>query len=250
MISAIVITKNEEKGIFQCIKSLSWADEVIVVDAESTDSTCRIAKDLGAEVIVRPWQGYVAQRRFAISKARGDWILFVDADEVVTDELREDILARVGREEYSGYYINRKNHFLSRPVNHCGWAPDFVLRCFKKDAVSIPDVRIHEGFQILGETSKLKGDLLHFSYGSISEYFDKMNRYTSLEVEDKLERIGNKKILWYDILFHSLSRFFRMYFVRKGYKDGQTGFLVCFFSSVYLFVLYAKIWEQQKNSNI
>ncbi|MCD6116265.1 glycosyltransferase family 2 protein, partial [bacterium] len=183
---------------------------------------------------------------FALSKARGDWVLFVDADEVVTDELREDILARAGKEKYNGYYMNRKNHFLSQPVNHCGWAPDFVMRCFRKDKVAIPETDIHEGFKVDGETAQLKGNLLHYSYNSISEYFRKMNRYTSLEVEDKLKRIGNKKIHWYDILLHSLSRFSRMYFTKKGYKDGITGFFVCFFSSVYLFVLYSKMWEKQQ----
>jgi len=248
MISAVVITKNEERNIGACLESVQWADELIVVDAESTDNTAAVAEKHGAAVHIRPWQGYVNQRRFAVSKAAGPWILFLDADEQATPELRESITRAVSSGKSNGFKINRKNHFLGTPVSHCGWSPDWVLRCFRKDSVSVPQVSIHEGFSVSGPVEKIEGDILHFSYQSIQDYFFKMNRYTSLEVTDKLKRMGSRKVRWYDMHLHSLSRFLRMYIAKKGYRDGKTGFLVCFFSAIYLFVLYAKIWEHQKNS--
>jgi len=245
-ISVVIITKNEAKHIRNCLGSVRWADEIIVVDSGSTDETAEIAKSMGAQVFYHKWEGYVQQREFAIQQTSSEWILVIDADEVVTSELKKEIQSRVGKEVCNGYYINRLNHFLRHQVKHCGWYPDKILRLFRKDKVKLPAVSIHEGFIVEGEIKNLHGFLLHFSYDSLQEYFEKMNRYTSLEVQDKLKRISNRSIKWYDLIFHPFSRFIRMYFVKEGYKDGVIGLTVCIVSTIYLFVLYAKMWEYQR----
>ncbi len=245
-ISVVIITKNEAEHIRNCLDSVQWADEIIVVDSDSIDKTVEISKSLGAKVFYNKWEGYVQQRKFAIQRVSSEWVLVIDADEVVTPELNREIQLRVGREACNGYYLNRLNYFLHRPVRHCGWFPDKILRLFRKDKVKLPVVSIHEGFIVEGGIENLHGFLLHFSYDSLHEYFEKMNRYTSLEVQDKLKRISNRSIKWYDFIFHPLSRFIRMYFVKEGYKDGAIGLVVCIVSTIYLFVLYAKMWEYQK----
>ncbi len=244
-ISALVITFNEIRHIEACLRSVSWADETIVVDAGSTDGTVEAARRLGAVVFHHEWQGYVTQRRFALDKASHDWVLFLDADETVTEELKNDIRKRHGKESCNGYRINRLNHFMGKPVLHCGWHPDWVLRCFNRRFAYLPEVSIHEGIRVGGEVSALNGMLLHDSYDSIQDYISKMNRYTSLEVEDKLKRLSDKPIRWHDWILHPLSHLYRMFILKKGYQDGKTGLLVSLLSSLYLFILYAKMWEHQ-----
>lgn len=245
-LSVLIITLNEMERIEKCLKSVSWADERIVVDAVSTDGTAETARRLGAKVLLRKWEGHVSQRRFAIGQASNDWVLFLDADETVSEDLKMDIQNRVGKESVAGYRINRLNHFMGKPVLHCGWHPDWVLRCFNRRNAYLPDVRAHEGIDVNGSVSKLNGQLIHHSYDEIRDYLYKMNLSTSLEVEDKLKRLSNKPIRWTDWIFHPWSRFHRMFFVKKGYLDGKIGFLVCVLSSLYLFVLYAKMWERQR----
>lgn len=245
-ISVIIITYNEENRIRECIKSINWVDEIVVVDALSEDKTVKIAKDMGACVFSNKWPGFVKQKKLALEKASNKWIISLDADEIVSNELAEEIKLRVGKEPCNGYYFNRLNHFLKKPIKHCGWYPDNVARCFRKDKAKLDDVNVHEGFSIEGEIRNLDGFLLHYSYDSLKQYFDKMNKYTSLEVADKLKRISNKKIGYHHLIFHPLSRFLKMYFVKKGYKDGLIGFVVCLVSTIYLFTLYAKIWEKMQ----
>jgi len=245
-ISVVIITKNEAEHIRNCFDSVQWADEIIVVDSGSTDKTVEIAKSMGAKVFSHKWEGHVQQRRFAVEQVSSEWVLVIDADEVVTQELKEEIQSRVGKEACNGYYLNRLNYFLHRPVRHCGWFPDKILRLFLKSRAWMPEVSVHEGFIVEGRIKSLHGFLLHFSYDSLQEYFEKMNRYTSLEIQDKLKRISNRSIKWYDFIFHPLSRFIRMYFVKEGYKDGAIGLVVCIVSTIYLVVLYAKMWKYQK----
>ena len=248
-ISVILIVCNEAKQIRRCLESVMWADEIIVVDSGSEDDTVTIARSYNAKVVSHVWEGYVKQRRFALSQASNNRVLVIDADEVVSEELRGSIQSITEDSSFNGYTMLRLNHFWGKSIRYCGWYPDRVLRFFRKDRASLPDVSIHEGFDIEGETGFLEGYLLHYSYDSLSDYFEKMNRYTSLEVADKQERLSKKRLHWYDLVFHSLSRFFRMYVIRKGFLDGFTGLVVCLVSSLYLFVLYAKMWEAQRESN-
>ncbi len=247
-LSVILIVCNEAQQIRRCLDSVKWVDEIVVIDSGSEDDTVDIARSYHAKVVSHPWEGYVKQRRFALSQASNDWVLVIDADEVVSDALRDSIQSIAGSSSCSGYVMLRLNHFWGKPIRHCGWYPDKVVRCFRKSRATLPDVSIHEGFDIEGETGILEGYLLHFSYDSLHDYFVKMNRYTSLEISDKQERLSQKHLHWYDLVFHALSRFFRMYVIRKGFLDGFTGLVVCVVSSLYLFVLYAKMWENQRES--
>lgn len=248
-ISVICITLNAEGRLRECLESVSWADEILVIDGGSTDNTVQIARSCGARVVERDWDGFVKQRRYALAEAAHDWIFSIDADEVMTPSLAETIRARVGQPEFQAFRVNRLNHFLGKPVRFCGWSPDWVLRCFQKNAAALPEVSIHEGFDVAGKIGILEGDLLHFSYDSLDTYFEKMNRYTSLEAHDKLTRLKDKRVGILDLIFRPLSRFWRMFLARQGFRDGLTGLLVCSVSSIYLLALYAKVWEQQKKGH-
>src|SRR4030042_2208681 len=137
--SALIIGLNEEDHIASCLESVTWADEVIVVDAGSTDRTVQIASRMGAKVLYHPWEGYAPQRRFALEKAHNEWILALDAAEIVSENLRKELQERVGKEPVSGYTLSRLNHFIGKPVMHCGWYPDRIKRCFRNSAVSVPE---------------------------------------------------------------------------------------------------------------
>jgi glycosyltransferase involved in cell wall biosynthesis len=245
-LSVVIIARNAENRIRDCLESVSWADEIVLVDSGSMDRTADIAREMGARTISHGWEGYVSQRRFALSQASHEWVLSLDADERVSPELAADIRNRAGRETADGYRISRLNHLLGKPIRHCGWAPDPVLRCFRKSKAVLPEVRVHEGFDVAGTVGRLDGLLLHYSYDTLFEYYQKMNEYTTLEAEDKQQRTAGRRIRWHDLILHPLSRFWRMYIARKGFLDGWHGFLVCQLSAFYLLVLYAKIWEMQR----
>jgi len=245
-ISVIIVALNEAEHIHHCLASVKWAEEIIVVDSGSQDETVTIARAMGAKVLYKKWEGYAKQKQFALVQAANEWVVSLDADEIVSPELREAIQARVGKEPVNGYYFNRLNHFLKQPIQHCGWYPDQVLRCFLKSQARLTNVQVHEGFIVEGNKALLEGLLLHYSYNSLSEYLNKMNRYTTLEIQDKLNRLANKPIRWYHLVFNPLSRFLRMYVGKQGYKDGLIGLVVCVLSTLYLFALYGKLWERQQ----
>lgn len=244
MLSVIVITKNEERNIERCLRSVQWAPEIVVVDAESTDNTCKAALQFGAKVITRTWEGYSAQKEFALRHASHPWALSLDADEEVTPELREEIQAVIGSAEANdGYEISRKSYFLGKWIQHCGWYPGYQLRLMKKTKARIHHRPVHEGFMVEGSIGRLSGSINHYSYRSLHHYIEKMNEYSSLDVANKFS--AGKKIRWFNFLLNPLSAFVRMYFSLQGYKEGMHGFLLASYSALHVMVIYAKTWEYQ-----
>ena len=156
-LSVIMITLDEEENIRACLQSVSWADEIIVVDAESTDRTAAIAKEYTDRVFVVPWQGYAANKSFALAQARGEWIFWIDADEIVPAALAREIqdVIRSGP-RYSGYEVARKAYFLGRWIKHCGWYPGYVLRLFRRDHGRFNEHRVHEGVELAGDRARLQ----------------------------------------------------------------------------------------------
>ncbi len=245
MLSVAIITKNEAPNIARCLKSVGWADEVIVVDAESTDATVAIAQSLRATVIIHPWRGFSAQKEFAVLQTKHDWVLSVDADEEVTEELRDEILVVIKEADAAdGYEVPRKSYFLGKWIRYGGWYPGYQLRLFKKSGAHMNHRPVHEGFLVNGRIGRLKADLNHYTYLSLSHYLEKMNDYSSLDVVNKLS--SGRTIRWYHFIANPLSAFLRMYVSLKGYKDGFHGFLLAYYSSLHTLVVFAKSWEFQE----
>lgn len=257
-LSVVIITKNEERNIGRCLSSVRWADEILVVDAESTDGTADLARAMGARVIVRAWEGFSVQKEFAVAQARNEWVLSLDADEEVTEDLRmeiEGILAREpgriespGSEAVSrpaGYIVARKSFFLGKWIEYGGWYPGYQMRLFKRSAAHMNHRPVHEGFELDGAPGTLRAALNHYTYDSLHQYLEKMNDYTSLDVSNKLSEKPDAVIRWYHCVLNPIALFLRMFVSLKGYRDGMHGFLLAVYSSLYKLLVYAKSWEYQ-----
>ncbi|MFA6467389.1 MAG: glycosyltransferase family 2 protein [Bacteroidota bacterium] len=244
MLSVVIITKNEEANIERCLKSVQWADEFIVVDAESTDKTVRIAESLHARVIIRPWEGFAKQKEFAMHQSSNEWVLSLDADEEVTEELQKEIRAVITLpESLNGYEIPRKSFFLGKWIRYGGWYPGYQLRLFRKSKTRMNHRPVHEGFLIEGLIGVLKSDLNHYTYNSLHQYIEKMNDYSSLDVLNKLS--SGRTVHWYNFILNPLSVFLRMFISLKGYKDGFYGYILAYYSAIHSLAIFAKCWEYQ-----
>jgi glycosyltransferase involved in cell wall biosynthesis len=243
-IAAVIITKDEERNIAACLESLRWVDEIIVVDACSVDRTVDIARSYTDRVFVRPWSGYGPQKNFGIDQARADWILIVDADERVTEELREEILRTLRQAppaEVAGYEVPRRNVFYGKWIRGSGYYPDYQLRLFRRAAGRYDDVLLHEHLRLTGRVERLAGPLNHDSMPTIGRHVRKMMRYTTLGAQEKLKR--SSRVTAWEIGAHHLGTILKTYLLRRGYRDGIHGLLVALFAGLHTFVKYAKAWE-------
>jgi glycosyltransferase involved in cell wall biosynthesis len=241
-ISIIIITKDEEKNISDCLKSVEWADEIILVDSESKDKTVELAKEFTKKIFVRKWEGYAPQKRYALNLAKNEWVLSLDADERVTPELKDEIL-KFDPGQYSGFKIRRKNFLLKKEITSCGWEKDFQLRLLKKDKASLSDRLVHEKFIVDGLVNTLKNPMLHYTFASFSEYLNKINNYTSLKAQELFRR--KKRVGAWTIFSHTVSAFFAFFFIKKGFKDGVYGMIISLLHSVSTLMNYIKLWELQ-----
>ena len=245
-LSAIVITYNEEKNIERSLQSIRWADELIVVDSFSTDSTVEIARKFTDRILQAQYDGEVTQRERGFAVASGDWLFWIDADEEVSDELREELLKEINQPSAKdGYYVQRRVWALGKWIEHGGWFPDRQFRLVRKGKYVAEYQAIHGGFTTTGPKGSLIGFLNHYTYTSISEHLRKMNDQTSLHVSNKLKDNPSIDVGWQKIVLSPVSYFLRMFIVRRGYKDGRQGFLLAVYSALYTLLLYAKTWEHR-----
>jgi glycosyltransferase involved in cell wall biosynthesis len=240
-LSAVIITHNEEANIEECLRSVAWADQIVVVDAMSSDSTCEIARRYTTCVFPKPWEGYVEARKHGLAKAEGEWVLALDADERITPELRAEIETQLKEPGSDGYMIPRKAYFLGRWIRHCGWYPGYVIRLVRKDRAWVTDKRVHEGMRVDGSVGTLTNPILHYTYPTVRTYFGRFNRYTSLAAEELFAEGRPARLT--DILLRPPFQFLKMYFAKLGILDGLQGLVLCTFSSFYVFVKYVKLWE-------
>ena len=246
MLSVVIITLNEEEKIKDCLESVKWADEIIIVDSLSSDKTVEIAKEYTDKIFQRKFPGFGEQKNFAISKAAGDWILSIDADERVTPPLAEEIKNIMTESKIQGCLIPIKSYFLGRWMKHCGWWPNCKLRLFKKASAKMSDSLVHEAVTVPGQTRKLKNPLDHYSYTDMNEYMEKLERYTSLAADAMLKK--GKRFSIFTALTHSFFAFFKIYFLKAGFLDGKEGFILAKLTSCYNFIKYIKLWERQKKA--
>ena len=245
-ISAVLVCCDEEENVERCLQSLTWADEIVVVDSFSQDRTVELCKKYTNRIFQREWSGMVQQRAYSISLARNEWVFAIDADEVVTETLRDEILMRLDEDknERSGYYIKRHSYYLGRWIDHGGWYPDFKLRLFKKDKAYVGGENPHDRCFVRGKKAKLKGEIIHYPYKNISHQLRTIDTYSDIVSE----RLFKEKVAFPLIkMFIKPSwKFFETYIYKRGFLDGLPGFVISVLSSYYVFMKYAKLWEKRK----
>jgi glycosyltransferase involved in cell wall biosynthesis len=245
-LSVVIVTLDEEERIRACLESASWADELIVVDAESRDKTAAIARELTDHVFVRPWPGFAAQKNFGIDQSRGDWILSLDADEVVSPRLREEIAAIVERGgAHAGYAVPRRNVFWGRFIRHGGLYPDWQVRLFARGRGRFVERSVHESVTIEGTVGRLRGHLEHRSYRDVADFLARADRYSTLAAEEWVAA-GHRPRPLVDLVARPIGRFLGMYVGRAGFLDGWRGFLLAVLYAYYVLMRSAKVWERTR----
>lgn len=245
-ISVVLSVRNEERYIERVLRSVSWADEIIVVDNESTDKTPDIAKSFGAKVYRKKNDPMLNKNKnLGFEQATKEWILNLDGDEEVTDELRYEIQDLLKKDSIApdGYWISRKNIIFGKWIRHGLWWPDKQLRLFRRGKGRFPCNHIHEYLIVDGKTADLSSPILHHNYDSISQFLRKMDAiYTENEVLH-LRQTG-KQIVWHDAIRMPVSDFIKIYFAQQGYKDGMHGLVLAMLQAFYAFIVFAKTWEK------
>jgi glycosyltransferase involved in cell wall biosynthesis len=243
-ISVIVITKNESGNITACLDTVRWADEIVIVDAESKDDTVERARKFTEKIFIKPWMGFAAAKQFALEQCAGEWILWLDADERVLPDLAEEIRSVANiRTSESAFTVARRAYFLGRWIRHSGWYPGRVARLFQRKKARFNNAAVHEGLDIDGAIGQLRNDIIHYTDPNIYHYFSKYNRYTTLAADELYLKGKRSRIS--DLLIRPLWQFMRMYFIRRGMLDGIQGLLLALFSSSYVFTKYAKLREKE-----
>jgi len=251
-LSVCVITHNEEANIRRTLASVKdFADEMIVVDSGSTDKTAAVAQECGAKVFTEAWKGFAAQKNSAMTKATGDWILSLDADEEVSPELAATIKALLKSEkpspEFDGYEMPRRNLYLNRWIKRSGYYPDRKLRLVRRGMGQFEDRAVHESRHMKGKVGRLEGDLIHHAYPTLEGFIEHANRYSSLGGE-MVASEGPVGFSLGNILLRPLVAFIYRYFFRLGFLDGREGLLVHLNHAAYVSWKFSKAWEISKSS--
>jgi glycosyltransferase involved in cell wall biosynthesis len=244
-LSAVVITRNEETNIARCLKSLDFCDEIVIVDAQSSDRTREIAAAYTDRIIVRPWSGYTAQRNYAASLAKNDWILSIDADEEVSPELKRELTTLTSeRPPHTAFFISRRNIHLGRWIRHGGWYPNRLVRLFQRSAGSWVGEELHEKWETSGSYGKLDGDLIHYSFTNLADQVARNNQYSTLGAI-RLQKLG-KRFSFFKLGTKTFSKFVETYIVKLGFLDGYPGLIISVSAAYSVFLKWAKLWELEK----
>jgi glycosyltransferase involved in cell wall biosynthesis len=243
-LSVIIITKNEALNIRECLESVKWADEIIVVDSGSTDDTVAICHEYTAHIYSHDWPGFGVQKNRALSYATGEWVLSLDADERVTPELHAEIVAVINNGSLDGYEIPRLSSFCGRYMHHSGWYPDYVNRLFRRGHGRFTDDLVHERVIISGTLGRLKHNLLHESFRDLAQLLGKMNHYSSAGAEMMTQKGRDASLS--QAIFHGLWAFIRSYFLRAGFLDGREGFMLAVSTAEGTYYRYVKRLLMQK----
>jgi len=238
-LSIILITKNEAINIRACLESVSWADEIIVVDSSSTDETASIASEFTSHVYQHDWPGFGAQKNRALSYATGDWVFSIDADERVTPELKAELLDAMGDAKADGFYCPRLSQFCGRFIHHSGWYPDYVLRLFKRTQGRFSDSLVHETLLLQGETKKLSSPLLHYSYRTMEDVRRKVEQYSSAAAQQMHVRGKIANVI--DAPLRGAWAFFRTYILRLGFLDGGAGLSIARMNAATTYLKYQRL---------
>lgn len=246
-LTATIITLNEADHIEPALESVSWAEEIIVVDAGSTDGTVELARRFTGRVYTRAWPGYIEQKNHAASLATHDWILSLDADERVTPALRDEIRALlVSAPPCAGYRVPRISHYLGRWIRSTDWYPDYQLRLYDRRRARWSGRYVHESVAAEGPVHRLRGDLQHYPYRDVSHHLATIDRYSSLWARQAGE--DGRRAGPGDLLLHPPAAFLRNYVARGGWRDGMPGLIVSLLNSYYVLVKLIKLWDAHRRA--
>ncbi len=243
-ISACITAGNEESNIRRCLESVTWTDETVVVDSFSTDRTVEICREYTDRVFQHKWLGYIGQKNLIKDLATGPWILFIDADEEISPTLRDEIIQEFesgANRDIAGYEFPRMVWYLGRWITHGDWYPDAKLRLFRKESGKCGGQEPHDRTTVDGKVKRLKGDLFHYTYSSISDQIATLNRFTSISAEGMFRE--GKRPRFRDIVARPFLRFFRGYFIKRGFLDGLPGFVAALTTAYSVMIKYTKLWE-------
>jgi glycosyltransferase involved in cell wall biosynthesis len=244
-VSAFIVCCNEERQIRRCLQSVSWCDEIVVVDSGSSDKTLAICQEFTTKVFYRPWEGYVAQKAHALSLCSSEWVLNLDADEEVSPGLARELREITERDagEYNGYYLNRVVFFLHRWWRKGGWYPEYRLRFCRRRKTTWGGEEPHEKASVVGQTTRCQGELFHYSFSDITDYVRRCNTLSSNAADTLVKRGKHLSLL--NLITRPIARFLKFYFVKKGYREGVAGLIVALVEAQSVLLKYAKLWEAQ-----
>ena len=240
-IGILVITYNEEEMLTDCLDSVTWADEIVIVDSDSKDKTREIAKEYTDKVYIREFDNFSNQRNFGLAKLESDWILVLDADERVTSELQAEIEEKIASGNHDLYQIPRKNFFLGKWIKHAGWYPDYTDRLFKNDQSIRYAGDVHESPTFTGKKGRMDQPMIHYTYQDIASYMEKVNHYTTLSARE-----SSKDPSLFYVFIRSFFEFFNFLLFKKAFLLGKEGLVLTAISTVSKFLKYIKIWEKNR----
>lgn len=250
-VSAFIVSFNEAENIVDCVESVSFCDEILVIDSFSTDNTVELATQCGAKVVQHPWEGYRGQKAFGLSLASHEWVINLDADERISPKLREEILEILQqdgegkREVADGYYLNRVVFFLGRWWRSGGWYPEYRLRFFRKSKAVWGGAEPHEKVEVSGRTERLVGEVEHYTYKDIEDQISRLQKFAKISADDAFSK--GKRFSLASLLGNPLLRFFKFFIVKRGYREGTAGFVVGVLEGYYTFLKYVRLWELGAN---
>ena len=245
-ISAAIIAFNEESRIADCINSLSWADEIVVVDSHSSDRTGEVVRSYPkTKLIERDWEGHVKQKNFALLATTHEWVISLDSDERASLKLKDEILGVLENPKADGYSMPRKVFYINRWIRHCGWYPAHKVRLAKKSKAVWEGADPHDALKVSGKVEKLSGDIYHLSFDSIYDHFRTIDNFTRIGARQAHNR-GKKECLL-DITARPMFTFLKMYVFKLGFLDGVPGLIICVLSAFHTFTKYERLHELRKN---
>ena len=245
-LTVLVPCYNNEDILRDCLDSVKWADEILVVDSGSTDRTREIAAEYTTRTLVHPYENSAAQKNWAIPQATHEWVMVIDTDERATPELQREIQTLLATEPpLDAYAIWRLNHFFGIAIRRCGWERDDVIRIFRKD-LRYHQRHVHADIAVdAARVGHLRGRLLHYTYNTFDQYFEKFSRYTTWSAKDLLAEGARPTAI--NLLGRPMWRFFRQFILRQGFRDGIPGLILCGLAAVSVFTKYAKLWGMLRN---
>jgi len=244
-ICAVILTYNEEKYLSQCLQNLSWADEVIVLDSFSDDQTLEIAKCHNAKIVTNEFENYGSQRQFGLDLSQSEWILFVDADEMVDESLAKEIKGVIASDcKEVGWWIPRRNFFWGNEVKYSGWYPDYQLRLMRPEYAKYDTTQVvHEVVSLAGAEGYLEQPFIHYNYDSWQEFLKKQKRYSDFEAQRWL--MEGKRVKWFTFILQPFRAFYRRYVTYEGYRDGFLGFKLSIAMVWFEMLVCKNLWKIQ-----
>jgi glycosyltransferase involved in cell wall biosynthesis len=242
-LSVIIITKNESAHIGGCLQSVAWADEIIVLDSGSQDDTVDLCRSYTDKIYSTDWQGFGIQKQRALDKATGDWVLSIDADEIVTPELKAEIQQAMQTSDINGFEIPRLSNYCGRAMRHGGWFPDYVLRLFRREFGQFTNHVVHERIVVEGNIARLNTPFLHDAFVDFEEVLHKVNNYSSLGAQLLYDRGVRSSLL--KAIMKGLWTFIRTYFLKAAFLDGQQGLMLAISNAEGAYYKYVKLWALQ-----